>query len=269
MLNSQLRHSTQVVEAEWLIPRLRAFGSGVASIVPSGFPAYVRILHPARALGVKDEPITWAEVAARSSSIMHRLVQFHAIARTNPFGTASPAPFGVSRPESGNLPPHLLTVLCAILAGHTSTAESCWFCLWNGYGWIHRSPAASLMVFTPSGEAASSAGERSVAPDLRAEVLEGPKVSLPQREYVLFHGPLHATRELGWTTPWRSFEPQSPNLFWPQDHAWCAASEIDLFCTLVAGSEQLAEALLADSRLEAWRVFPDDPVTSESDKFNT
>ncbi|HTU46518.1 MAG TPA: hypothetical protein VMF91_15730 [Bryobacteraceae bacterium] len=92
MLNSELRPSTQVVEAEWLTPRLQAFGSGVASIVPNGFPAYVRILHPARAAGVKDEPVIWAEVAARSGRTMHRLVQFHAIARTNPFGTGAPSP---------------------------------------------------------------------------------------------------------------------------------------------------------------------------------
>jgi hypothetical protein len=267
VLNSELRASTHVVEAEWLTARLRPFGSGVASVVPDGFAAYVRILHPARAAGVKDEPVTWAEVAARSGGTMHRLVQFHAIARTNPFGTGSPS-FGVSPPESGNLPPHLLTVLCAILAEHTSTDESCWFCLWDGYGWIHGSPAASVIRFTPPGDTSASAGEHSVPPGLTAEVLQGPKVSLPHREYFLFNGPLHAARELGWTTPW-GFYPQSPNLLWPQDHAWCVATEIDLFCTLVAGSEQLAEALMADPRLEAWRVFPDDPVTSDSDKVNT
>jgi hypothetical protein len=53
------------------------------------------------------------------------------------------------------------------------------------------------------------------------------------------------------------------------DDAWWVATEIDLFCTLVAGSEQLAEALMAEPRLEAWWVFPDDPVTSDSDKVNT
>ena len=76
MFESKLQPSTQIFEAEWLASRLRNFGSGVASIVPDGFAAYVRILHPARAAGVKDEPVTWAEVAARSGGRMHRLVQF-------------------------------------------------------------------------------------------------------------------------------------------------------------------------------------------------
>ena len=76
VFESKLRPSTQTVEAKWLAARLLGFGSGVASIVPNRFPAYVRILHPARAAGVKDEPVTWAEVAARSGGTMHRLVQF-------------------------------------------------------------------------------------------------------------------------------------------------------------------------------------------------
>lgn len=29
-------------------------------------------------------------------------------------------------------------------------------------------------------------------------------------------------------------DPHSGNLFWPQDHAWCVATEIDLFCTFIA-----------------------------------
>ena len=47
------------------------------------------------------------------------------------------------------------------------------------------------------------------------------------------------------------------------------ASEIDLFCTLVAGSEALIEDLLGDARLETWRVEPGDPITYDSDSINT
>jgi hypothetical protein len=58
-------------------------------------------------------------------------------------------------------------------------------------------------------------------------------VHLPQRDYLLFEGPLEAATELGWNMQGGGFVPQSPNLFWPDDHAWCVASEIDLFCTPV------------------------------------
>jgi hypothetical protein len=74
-----LRPSADVTTADWLGPRLRRFGSAMAAVVPDGFAAYVRILHPAR--GTHGQPVRWAEVAARSGHRMHRLVQFHAIAR--------------------------------------------------------------------------------------------------------------------------------------------------------------------------------------------
>jgi hypothetical protein len=75
--------------------------------------------------------------------------------------------------------------------------------------------------------------------------------------------------QLGWTDSYGMVFPQSPNLFWPTDHAWCVASEIDLFCTLVGGSDDLAEALPADPRLEAWPVQPDDPIALDGDQINT
>jgi hypothetical protein len=75
--------------------------------------------------------------------------------------------------------------------------------------------------------------------------------------------------QLGWAHPLGGFFPLSPNLFWPQDHAWCVASEIDLYCTLVAGSEALAQTLVGDPRLEAWRVGPADPIAFDSDQINT
>ncbi|MGA8027589.1 MAG: hypothetical protein WB992_10610, partial [Bryobacteraceae bacterium] len=170
----------------------------------------------------------------------HRLVQFHAIAHSPSSPPKEDSVPLASPPETGNLAADLLKVLCAILAGHTGTRDSCWFCLWNGYGWFHDS-----------------------------STLHGQVVRLPNRSYFLFKGPLDAATELGWTMPGGSFIPQSPNLFWPQDHAWCVASEIDLFCTLVAASEALAETIVNDPHLEAWRVFPGDPINRDSDKINT
>jgi hypothetical protein len=79
---------------------------------------------------------------------------------------------------------------------------------------------------------------------------------------------LEAAADFGWTLAGERFISQSPNLFWPQDHAWCVASEIDLLCTLVAGSNELAESLIADPRLEVWRVFADDCLDGDSDDTN-
>jgi hypothetical protein len=95
-----------------------------------------------------------------------------------------------------------------------------------------------------------------------------PRVNLPGRDYLLFEGPLEGAIDVGWYLTEEHFEPQSPNLFWPEDAAWCVASEIDLYCTLVGGSHALAYGLLSNPALEAWRVFPEDPVTSDSDEVN-
>ena len=230
-----LHPSAEVTAADWLGPRLRRFGSAVAGVVPDRFPAYVRILHPAR--GPDGRPVRWAEVAAWSGRTMHRLAQFHAISRPAA-APAGPAPWNDEDPPDGNLPAELLRILCGVLAEHTGTTESCWFCLWNGYGWLYGSPWAGIM------------GRRepiAVPPAFPAEVLDGPRVRLPGRDYLLFAGSLAAAPELGWADPYGSFVPQSPNLFWPQDHAWCVATEIDLFCTLVAGSEALAQALVGEA----------------------
>jgi hypothetical protein len=249
--------AADVAAAGWLGSRLRRFGSAVTAVVPEGFPAYVRVLHPAR--GPDDRPVRWAEVAAWSGRTMHRLAQFHAISRPSAAARADPAPWDGEDPPEGNMPAGLLRSLCATLTRHTGTPGSCWFCLWDGYGWLHGSPSVAVM---------GDRGPVPVPPALPREVLDGPRVRLPGRDYLLFAGPLAAAPQLGWTDPYGFFLPQSPNLFWPDDHAWCVASEIDLFCTLVAGSDDLAEALVGDPRLEAWRVRPDDPIAFDSDQVN-
>jgi hypothetical protein len=177
------------------------------------------------------------------------------------------APGDRSDPPLGDLPAELLHILCATLAAHTSTASVCYFCLWDGYGWLHGSTAVGSL--TRSGPYNVPAHPpRVIPPALSPKQLHGPKVHLPNRDYLLFTGPLEAAAELG-ATIGETFWPQSPNLFWPHDHAWCVASEIDLSFTLVAGSEPLAEALLADPRLQTSPVNSGDSLSGESDQTNT
>jgi hypothetical protein len=219
MRDRELHPSADVAAADWLQPRLRPFASAVAAVVPDGFPAYVRLLHP--------------------------------------------APGDSANPPLGSLPTELLRVLCAPLAEHTSTAAACYFCLWDGYGWLHSSPA--VMVLTRRrDDGLPTILPQSIPSALSPEVVHGPRVRLPHRDYLLFTGPLEAVSELG-ATIGDTFVAQSPNLFWPQDHAWCVASEIDLACTLVAGSELLAEALLANPSLQARPVDPSDALTCDTD----
>ena len=67
-------------------------------------------------------------------------------------------------------------------------------------------------------------------------------------------GPLDAVAEIGERTHFQGrshFESHSPNLWWPDDQAWCVATEIDHQSTYVGGPEGLISELLIDARFEA------------------
>jgi len=171
------------------------------------------------------------------------------------------------------LPPEPLTALCDVLGRHTETAEQCWFCLWEGVGWIEGSAVswysddgAPPPIYPPAIPAA-----------FPPEVLAGPRVRLPNRDYILLRGPLESATQLGHRfgelcaaaglpiDDVEAFLPQSPHLAWPEDRAWCVATEIDLDSTYVAGPEELIAAVLADDRLEARPANRGDPLVGPTD----
>lgn len=154
----RLRPSGELAAADWVRPRLRRFGSAVAAVVPDGFPAYARILHPASA--ADGRRARWAEVAAWSGRRVHPLAQFAAIARRAD-GTA----WDGGEPATGTLPGDGFDRLRAVLARHSDTTGACWACLWEGYGWLTHDP-------------------------------DRPRVRLPGRDYLLFTGPLPAAADL-------------------------------------------------------------------------
>jgi hypothetical protein len=84
----------------------------------------------------------------------------------------------------------------------------------------------------------------------------------------LVTGPLPAAMQLGWREGHDWFSLQSPNRFWPADLAWCVATEIDFDSTLIGGSAQLIEQVLAEPALDAWPVNPDDSLAADGDHIN-
>lgn len=60
----------------------------------------------------------------------------------------------------------------------------------------------------------------------------------------------------------------SPNLWWPQDRAWCVATNIDLMASYVGGSNQCVESLLASPELEAFEASAEMSVQWYSDTIN-
>ena len=60
----------------------------------------------------------------------------------------------------------------------------------------------------------------------------------------------------------------SPNIWWPEDRAWCVATDIDLFDTYVGGSRECIEAVLGNPDLEALPTTHDARVDIGADTIN-
>jgi hypothetical protein len=240
--------SDAVGEADWIGERLAPFDARqVASVVPGGFDAYARVLHPAEDPVDGDRLVRWAEVAAWSGTPLRADAQFHTIALP-PVRPERDAPWSGQGPRQGELYPPDAEALAGIARDWTTTPERCWFCLWDGYG------AGTLL--TPPGEPSVPLPDPVPAP-----VRHGPRVRLPNRDYLLYTGPVEAVL----TTDPLPGGDQAANLWWPADRAWCVASEIDLAWTYVAGPVGLIERVLADTRIEALPAGPGDPTARVED----
>lgn len=91
---------------------------------------------------------------------------------------------------------------------------------------------------------------------------------LPSRDYLLVAGPWEAGLKIGYWPGPECSEPRSPNLFWPADRAWCAASEIDFDSTLLGGTLEVVNAILQAPQFDSWPVQPDDSPAHDADRFN-
>jgi hypothetical protein len=118
-------------------------------------------------------------------------------------------------------------------------------------------------MFTADTDGAEESEPDVLPPTIPPEIAEGPRVELPERAYLLLEGPLDAAGELA-----MPLRPQSPNLFWPDDRAWCVTTETDLDSTYLGGTAALIAEILADERLEAVPVPVTDPVWADSDEVN-
>ena len=215
----------------------------VTSIVPAGFEAYARVLHPVQDTD-GERVVRWAEVAAWSGMPLRQDAQFHSIALPPVRPEADAASSGQG-PEEGSLYLPDAQVLAGLARLWTGEPERCWFCFWDGYD----------LVGTPL-TLPGHVGMRPPDP-VPAAVLHGPRVRLPDRDYLLYAGPVEAVTAVAAL----SDSEHTPNLWWPADHAWCVATEIDLPWTYVGGPAGLIDRILADERIEALPAEPADSVT--------
>jgi len=222
--------------ADWFVAELGEFGKSVNSLVPSGFAVYVRVFHPAaRAPWPNLTPVTWSEIAAANKTEPHAEMQL--VALTGSFEFSNHAQPGVfdRPPLEGSLPPDLASQLSAALRVHTSTPDRCWFAVWNGFG-----------------------GRT------RAEVQGAPTFRVPAREYHLLQGSVDGIAE----NVLEGFRDQSANIWWPDDRAWCVATEIDLNTTYIGCDDACRDTILALPGVEALEIDPAAGISWLSDPVN-
>jgi hypothetical protein len=253
---------TDVRVGNGIAPRLRGFGGRVNQVVPDGFAAYARVLHPAQ--DEDGQSVPWAEVCRRTGRTAHPLMQWTSIAGAEWLRSDTPA----SPPSQGSTPPDVLAAILNVLGRFTDADYDCFHALWEGWGWLHPGGWAFLTFTSDASGPAEARPDPPRRAGLPADVLAGPRLELPGRRYLLFRGPLHAALRMGYqiTADW--FAPQSPSLLWPADRSWCLATEVDFDSTLIGGSPDLIGALLQDSFLETWPVQPTDDLTIRGDLIN-
>ena len=226
------------VEVAWMTEHLTGFWDRrLAAIAPAGFPAYGRLLHPARA---EDGTWTrWAEVAARNGVPMTATSDFSHIAlpQIMPKGRA---PWMGDPPEIGTLELVQAQHLIDVLTWYTATPNAVSFALWDGLGWDH------AMLYRPE-------HPPEPAPDpLPPSVRHGPRMRIPGRDYIVYSGSIEDA------LIWMPSQRQTPHYWWPKDHAWAVAGDADLPWSIVAGAQDLIERLVHDTVLEVVPIAASD-----------
>lgn len=265
-----LVHEPDPAVGAWIGPRLLPFGQAVGSVVPTGFEAYARILHPVPGPATEEAGsrlVRWADVAAVTGRVVHGRAQFWRVAARRHGHDQDPGAWLGQEPSEGDLDAADLAALLDLLAHHTVGGADGRVVvgLWDGCGWIRGGGAVSVAVLGAGGTSTVP----HPGPAFDPSVLGAPRLELPAREYLLLRGTLADVPTLGHDLPWGAFSPQSPHLLWPDDTSWCVATEIDLDSTFVGGSRALVDRILADERLEAFETDVHDGIGIEDDDVNT
>lgn len=168
---------------DWLRERLDdPWNATMHAVVPHGFPAYARILHPATVRSLPDrpvpsfeeyermseaehlsladqyvdEPVTWAETASAFGTTLHPLAQWQRIVRTPPDADwnlrLSPDGREFTGPLEGEIAAETLTIIAAHLVAHTTTPDAGYAALWEGrgglVGYLGHSPSRVFLTFS-------------------------------------------------------------------------------------------------------------------------
>ncbi|MGV9862375.1 hypothetical protein [Rhodococcus koreensis] len=227
-----LRLVAETTAGTWIVDHVHNFDHTVAALVPPVFGSDARIFHPAST--IDDDPVRWADAAAANGTIAHPVMEWGSI--VGGWRISGQEGLWQDAPATGSLPAATTRALADILRRFTRTRDHCWFAHWEGSGFI-----------TPPSNCS--------------------RLPMPNRRMVLFSGSIDLADTRFGANRWFPTG-MSPHVWWPDDHAWCVATDIDLMTTYLGASADCVDAVLADGALEALPARPDQGITWDSDTIN-
>jgi hypothetical protein len=222
----------------------------LGSFIPDGYAAFARILHPALRGEGNVGTIRWSTLAELNGRVIGPESGFGEVSGLEPG-----SPERMDSDPSTELPQEQAVALAGVLGAFTETQGRCWFCIWDGYAiWGDHLE----LDWDPPGESDAQREGRNRAAREEADrqhrlLAPIPRVHTQHRDYFHFAGSLSAAPAFMFEYGWY----QSPNLWWPEDRAWCVATELDGYSTYVGGTRECIQAVLAAPDLEAIQVTAD------------
>ena len=270
-----IRPDADVAEADWWETDWPdGTPPAVGFLIPRGFEAYARVLHPAH--DHEHDAVTWATVAQASGTTLHPQAQWHRLAGNreyDPHGRGrEPVGWPGHEPVIGTLERPLFEALADVLARHTATPDRTFVAFWVGCGLWPR--AWDGVRTAPRRGRESYLFERPLA-DVVTLCAEAPAVAYalgtPTGTSVRFmsDGTTRTPTPDEQFETWASHQWQTPSAWWCADHAWATSNDTDLDSTLVGGTHALVDDLLADDRLEVLPWPVDGSLWSSADTVNT
>ncbi|MGO2519127.1 MAG: hypothetical protein ACTH8F_03305 [Microbacterium sp.] len=247
-----------------------------------------------------EDETTWAATAEAFGTTMHALAQWQRLVKTptDADWNTRIAPDGreFTSPDEGGMPTSTLAAIAAQLVPHTTTPDAGFVAVWEGWGglvgalgegtaraWIEATdnPAHEHVLKQSFRDRFNNPFRKAKWQPgiLSDEISKGTRLSLPDRDHVLFSAAPAAFADQDWVldAPWRDrpaeehgSEPwaQHPSILWPADRAWVMVSEIDYDSTIVAGSRALIQAICADAALEALPISEGADLNWDADTVN-
>ncbi|MFZ4843000.1 hypothetical protein [Mycetocola saprophilus] len=225
---------------EWLMGRNSMHVSGM---LPQGFEAYLRILHPAAGPSLGEEelprPVTWSDIAAGTGIALQPETTWRELAGGPWDNVDVPGMGTVHPPAEGRLDQSSMIQLGKYLGETADKSTPIIAGFWDGWEPLANNASAPVEGVTR---------------------LEG-SYSVNQGQYLFYTFSPESLSTAQWMDSvefgWAEGNGITPSFLFPLNRAWCFATDLDQNSSLLGGPRSLVDPLLELNQLEALAIDQD------------